>query len=57
MRAIRKYDMLAQDALIPDWHETTRQTVVDEYFYDSPTSKDFYVYSSFGLVFHYWCRY
>lgn len=43
-RAIRKADMLVQDALIPDWHETTGQTVVDEYFYDSITPKDFYVY-------------
>ena len=25
-RAIRKADMLVQDALIPDWHETTGQT-------------------------------
>ncbi len=43
-RAIRKADMLVQDALIPDWHETTGQTVIDEYFYDSITPKDFYVY-------------
>ena len=43
-RAIRKADMLVQDALIPDWHETTGQSVVDEYFYDSITPKDFYVY-------------
>ena len=43
-RAIRKADMLVQDALIPDWHETTGQTVVDEYFYDSITPKEFYVY-------------
>ena len=43
-RAIRKADMLVQDALIPDWHETVGQTVIDEYFYDSITPKDFYVY-------------
>ena len=43
-RAIRKADMLVQDALIPDWHETTGQTTIDEYFYDSITPKDFYVY-------------
>lgn len=43
-RAIRKADMLVQDALLPDWHETTGQTVIDEYFYDSITPKDFYVY-------------
>lgn len=43
-RAIRKADMLVQDALIPDWHETTSQTTIDEYFYDSITPKDFYVY-------------
>lgn len=43
-RAIRKADMLVQDALIPDWHETVGQTVIDEYFYDSLTPKDFYVY-------------
>lgn len=43
-RAIRKADMLVQDALIPDWHETTGQTVIDEYFYDSITPKEFYVY-------------
>lgn len=43
-RAIRKADMLVQDALIPDWHTTTGQTTIDEYFYDSITPKDFYVY-------------
>jgi len=43
-RAIRKADMLVQDALIPDWHETTGQTVIDEYFYDSIAPKEFYVY-------------
>ena len=32
-RAIRKADMLVQDAL-PDWHLTNGQTVIDEYFYD-----------------------
>lgn len=43
-KAIRKADMLVQDALIPDWHTTTGQTTIDEYFYDSITPKDFYVY-------------
>jgi len=43
-RAIRKADMLVQDALIPYWHETTGQTVIDEYFYDSIAPKEFYVY-------------
>lgn len=43
-RAIRKADMLVQDALIPEWHEATGQTTIDEYFYDSITPKDFYVY-------------
>jgi len=43
-RAIRKADMLVQDALIPEWHEATGQTTIDEYFYDPITPKDFYVY-------------
>lgn len=43
-KAIRKADMLVQDALIPDWHTTTGQTTIDEYFYDPITPKDFYVY-------------
>ena len=33
-RAIRKADMLVQDALLPDWHLTNGQTVIDEYFHD-----------------------
>lgn len=43
-RAIRKADMLAQDALIPDWHTTTGQTTIDEYFFDPFVPKEFYVY-------------
>jgi hypothetical protein len=43
-KVIRKADMLVQDAIDPDWHTTTGQTVVDEYFYDSNTPKEFYVY-------------
>lgn len=43
-RAIRKADMLVQDALLPDWHLTNGQTVIDEYFYDPLQPKEFYVY-------------
>jgi hypothetical protein len=43
-RAIRKADMLIQDALLPDWHETTGQTTIEEYFYDPLIPKEFYVY-------------
>lgn len=43
-RAIRKADMLVQDALLPDWHTTTGQTVIEEYFYDPLLPKEFYVY-------------
>lgn len=43
-RAIRKADMLVQDALIPDWHTTTGQTTIDEYFFDPFVPKEFYVY-------------
>lgn len=43
-RAIRKTDMLVQDALLPDWHLTNGQTVIDEYFYDPLQPKEFYVY-------------
>ncbi len=43
-RAIRKADMLVQDALLHDWHTTTGQTTVDEYFYDPLVPKEFYVY-------------
>lgn len=42
--AIRKADMLVQDALLPDWHLTNGQTVIDEYFYDPLQPKEFYVY-------------
>lgn len=43
-RAIRKADMLVQDALLPDWHSTTGQTTISEYFYDPLAPKEFYVY-------------
>lgn len=43
-RAIRKADMLVQDALLPDWHLTTGQTTISEYFYDPLAPKEFYVY-------------
>lgn len=43
-RAIRKADMLVQDALLPDWHLTNGQTVISEYFYDPLLPKEFYVY-------------
>lgn len=43
-RAIRKADMLVQDALLPDWHLTTGQTTISEYFYDPLSPKEFYVY-------------
>lgn len=43
-KAIRKADMLVQDALIPDWHTETGQTTIDEYFFDPITPKEFYVY-------------
>lgn len=43
-RAIRKADMLVQDALLPDWHTTTGQTIIEEYFYDPLVPKEFYVY-------------
>ena len=43
-RAIRKADMLVQDALLPDWHLTNGQTAIDEYFYDPLQPKEFYVY-------------
>ena len=43
-RAIRKADMLVQYALLPDWHLTNGQTVIDEYFYDPLQPKEFYVY-------------
>ena len=36
--------MLVQDALLPDWHLTNGQTVIDEYFYDPLQPKEFYVY-------------
>ena len=39
-----KADMLVQDALLPDWHLTNGQTVIDEYFYDPLQPKEFYVY-------------
>ena len=43
-KVIRKADMLVQDAIDPDWHTTTGQTTIDEYYYDSITPKEFYVY-------------
>ena len=43
-RAIRKADMLVQDALLPDWHLTNGQTTISEYFYDPLAPKEFYVY-------------
>jgi len=43
-KAIRKADMLVQDAIDPNWHTTTGQTTIDEYYYDSITPKEFYVY-------------
>ncbi len=43
-RAIRKSNMLVQDALLPDWHLTNGQVVIDEYFYDPLQPKEFYVY-------------
>lgn len=43
-RAIRKADMLVQDALLPDWHLTNGQTTISEYFYDPLSPKEFYVY-------------
>lgn len=43
-RAITKSDMLVMDALMPQWHEETGQTVVQEYFYDPLVPREFYVY-------------
>lgn len=42
-RAIKKSDINTQDAIYPEWHEQTGQTIIREYFYDPLCPREFWV--------------